>query len=975
MENRTKNSSLLSKWKNREDKIPAAQLITKAPEDAIIPLSSGQQRIWFLQQLYPENPFYNYSESLAFEGELNVDHLKKSVEQLFLDNEILRSFYPVLDGRPVLKISDIFSDVEEYDFSDFTDDKASAKIDKIMREQSAGIFNLARPGLVRVSLLKRNADSHILFFTMHHIIIDEWSIGILKEQLASNYLKLSEGLNLEPHNPIVRFSDYAHWERTKNIDKAQFDYWKDILSDDIPILNLHTDFIRPVRPAFKGKQYTQYLSAKLSTQILGLSKNLETTPFVFLLTVYYVLLQRYSGQEDILVGTPVSNRSVKSLENILGFFIDTVVLRNKVDTSLSFTELLKIVKKNTLDAFSHKEVPFDVLVKELKVERSLAINPFFQVMFLYHPETKTPSFGNNVRLAEQAEFDTEVAKFDLTLSISESEGLLALTFEYDTDLFEELTIARFLEHYQVLLKGITENPDVLIGKLPMLTENEKDFFLEQPVSSHNHFSSYPAIHHVIEDVCKTFAKNTAVSYKNQSLTYEELDSKASKLALSILGKTKKRNEIVGLCMEKSVDMIVGLFAIIKAGCAYLPIDPKYPLERLSFILEDAQCGIIVTQSSLNTLFEDLNNEIIAIDHIDQAAMTSDVEMPKVNEEDIAYVIYTSGSTGKPKGVPITHKNIINSTAGRLAFYSNSPDAFLLMSSISFDSSKAGIFWTLCTGGNLIITENRIEQDISKIETLIEKHAVTHTLMLPSLYKLILEHGTPLKLGSLNTVMVAGEACTPSICDMHFDKLPNVNLYNEYGPTEATVWCIAHQIEKNDNFGTVPIGKAVANAKIYLLDKNLNLLPYGAVGEIYVGGPGLAKEYINRPELSAKAFIANPYNHASDERIYRTGDLGRFRSDGAIEFLGRADHQVKIRGFRVELDEIEKAISINSTITNVVVVVEESRETIDMIDIGDLSDTKASVSVLKQHLSSTELNELLNAVELLKTERDGHFSQK
>ena len=975
MENRTKNSSLLSKWKNREDKVPVAPIITKAPDDATIPLSSGQQRIWFLQQLYPDNPFYNYSESLAFEGSLNVDHLKISIQQLFLDNEILRSFYPVLDGRPVLKVSNNLSDVRELDFSDFTDDKASAEIDKIMREQSASVFNLASSGLVKVSLLKRNAKSFILFFTIHHIIIDEWSMGILKEQLGSNYRKLSEGLNLENQSSIVRFSDYAYWERNKNIDTVQLDYWKGILSDEIPILNLQTDYNRPVTPAFKGKQYTHYLSAKRSSHILALTKKLETTPFVFLLTVYYILLQRYSGQEDILVGTPVSNRSVKSLENILGFFIDTVVLRNKVDTSLSFSELVKIVKKNTLDAFANKEVPFDALVKELKVERSLAINPFFQVMFLYHPETKTPSFGDKVRLAEQAEFDTEVAKFDLTLSISESEGLLALTFEYDTNLFEESTIARFLEHYQVLLNGITENPEVSIGKLPLLTENEKDFFLEKPTSYSNQFSSYNAIHHVMEDVCKTFAQNTAVSYKNQSLTYEELDSKASKLALSILKKTKKRNEIVGLCVDKSVDMIVGLLAILKAGCAYLPIDPKYPLERLSFILEDAHCDIIVTHSTLNALFEDSDNEIIAVDHMDQAAIASAVEMPKVNEEDIAYVIYTSGSTGKPKGVPISHKNIINSTAGRLAFYPNNPDAFLLMSSISFDSSKAGIFWTLCTGGNLIITENRIEQDISKIETLIEKHAVTHTLMLPSLYKLFLEHGTPSKLGSLNTVMVAGEACFRSLCDMHFDRLPNVNLYNEYGPTEATVWCIAHQIEKSDNSGIIPIGKAVADAKAYLLDKNLKLVPYGAVGEIYIGGPGLAKGYINRAELSERAFITNPYGIGSAEKIYKTGDLGRFRSDGAIEFLGRADHQVKIRGFRVELDEIEKAISINNSVTNVVVMVEESREAIDMIDIGDLSDSKALVTILKQHLSNTELNELLNAVEFLKTERDDHLMEK
>ena len=651
------------------------------------------------------------------------------------------------------------------------------------------------------------------------------------------------------------------------------------------------------------------------------------------------------------------------------------MLRNKVDSSLSFLELIKSLKKNTLEAFSHKDVPFETLVKELKVERSLAINPFFQVMFLYHPEAKAPSFGSSVRLANQKEFDTEVAKFDLTMSISESRGQFALTFEYDTDLFEESTIAQFLEHYQILLKGIVENPNEAICKLPMLAESEKDFFLVKPVESDNHFSSYQAIHNIIEDVSKTFAKNTAVSFKDESLTYEELESRANKLASVILEKTKKYNEIVGLCIDKSVDMIVGLLAILKAGCSYLPIDPKYPSERLSFILEDAKCDIIVTHSSLNALFGELNNEIIVVDHIAQSGTAPDIKMPEVCEDDIAYVIYTSGSTGKPKGVPITHKNIINSTAGRLEFYPNSPDAFLLMSSISFDSSKAGIFWTLCTGGNLIITENRIEQDISKVENLIAKHAITHTLMLPSLYKLILEHGTLSKLVSLNTVMVAGEASSPSMCKMHFDRVPNVNLYNEYGPTEATVWCIAHQIGKNDIARIVPIGKAVADAKVYLLDKNLNLVPNGAVGEIYIGGPGLAKGYINRTDLSEKAFITNPYGSESNEKIYKTGDLGRYRKDGAIEFLGRADHQVKIRGFRIELDEVEKAILSNHMITDVVAMVEEPGEAIDIVDIENITDSKALVTILREYLSNTELNELVSAVEFLKTERDGHLLQK
>lgn len=963
MESENKNSSLLSRWKNKEGKTLDTTSIPKAPENSVIPLSSGQQRIWFLQQLYPKNPFYNYSESLSFEGELNVNYLKQSLHQVLLNNEILRSYYPIVNGRPILKVSDDMPDVKEFDFGKLTEDAAAKEIDQLMREQSATLFDLASPSLLKISLFKQDAKRHILFFTMHHVIIDEWSISLLKDQLANNYARLTQGLNLEVKKAGIEFSDYAYWQRNEGIDSGQLDYWKDKLAGEIPILNLQTDFSRPIQPLFRGKQFTQELSPQLSSDILGLTKKMETTPFVFLLSVYYVLLQRYSGQNDILVGTPISNRSARSLENLFGFFIDTVVLRNKLDTSLSFSEFVQKIKKNTFEAFSNKDVPFDTLVKELKVERSLSINPFFQVMFLYHPESEKPSFGNDVRLTEQSEFDTEVAKFDLTLSISESNGLLSLTFEYDTDLFEESTIAGLLEHYKILLQGIFLNPNLTIAEIPMLTKREEEIFLEEFVPANDHFSAYTGIHHIIEDVCQNLGDKTALTFKDNSITYRDLEKKAELLAKHILEKTKKRNEIVGLCMGRSLDMIVGMFAVLKAGCAYLPIDPNYPVERLDFILKDAECGVIVTENSLTKLFENSGKELLTTDQIELLDVSSVTELPIVREDDIAYVIYTSGSTGQPKGVPITHKNIINSTAGRLAFYPKNPDAFLLMSSISFDSSKAGIFWTLCTGGNLVITESRIEQDISKIEDLINEHSISHTLMLPSLYKLLLEHAAVSRIDCLSTVMVAGEACPASLCDMHFEKLPKVKLYNEYGPTEATVWCIAHTIEKSDGAKGVPIGKAVANAKVYLLNENLNLVPFGAVGEIYIGGPGLATAYINKPQLTEKAFIINSFGNGPSEKLYKTGDLGRYRKDGAIEFLGRLDHQVKIRGFRIELDEIEKVILDDSSVTDVVAMVEESRDSVDFIEIHDFSDSVELTKLLKQYLSDIELNELLSSERL------------
>ncbi|WP_209399748.1 amino acid adenylation domain-containing protein [Pseudozobellia sp. WGM2] len=970
MENKAGNSSLLNRWKNRDKDKNLISVIPKAPEDVDIPLSRGQQRIWFLQQLYPDNPFYNYSELICFEGNLNVEYLKASLNRIFQDHEILRSFYPMVNGNPVLRISHKLPEIQDTDLSGFEEESAQSKLDQLLTKQSRTVFDLSSPGLLKISLIRTNADKYVLFFTMHHIIVDEWSIGILKQHLASHYKTLSKGNELQVSNAETQYRDYAYWQSKQSIKSDELAYWKNTLSGELPVLDMQTDQKRKASPLFNGGQITRKLSSELSSDVLGLAKKMETTPFIFLLSVYYILLKRYTGQDDILIGTPISNRSTKSLENIFGFFIDTIVLRNHIDSSLSIKQLVQHIKKNTLEAFAHKNVPFDVLVKELKVDRSLSINPFFQIMFLYHPQEEVPTFGDEVLISDETEFDTKVAKFDLTLSVSEKDGQLSLTFEYDSDLYFETTIVRMLEHYELLLRGVLNDSNSTVKELPMLTDIEKSIFYDTTYGGENIFSSYRAVHRIIDDIGKRFPSKIAVTYKNESITYEELNHRADKIAQIIFNSTSRKNEIIGLCLDRSIDMIVGLLGILKAGCAYLPIDPNYPLERLNFVLEDAQCNCLVSDSSLSPVFEGQEKILIYLDELlGEDSKISDVDLPEVSRDDLAYVIYTSGSSGQPKGVPISHDNIINSTAGRLSFYPENPEAFLLMSSISFDSSKAGIFWTLCTGGNLIVTENRIEQDISQIENIIETNGVTHTLMLPTLYDLVLQHATPSKIASLNTVIVAGEACNASMCNRHFTITAEINtkLYNEYGPTEATVWCTAFEV-KSDTISTViPIGKPVASAAIYLVDKNLNLVPFGAVGEIYVSGPGLAKGYINRPELSKEAFIDNPFETNGSSKLYKTGDLGRYRSDGCIEFLGRVDQQIKLRGYRIELEEVEKAISLNNGITGVVAFVEEVKASEKVKNTVDYNDPEAFSNFLKKSLTKKELNELLASVEKLNVE--------
>lgn len=942
-----KTQRLLDKWKHSDKKKSLQASISKAPSGVSVPLTSGQQRLWFLQRLLPENPVYNYSESFLLTGKLNQSAFAHSVKQVFEDNSILRSTYPYKDDKPIQVINDgLEVPLNRIDLShESSEDREKRKVEALMSDALRS-FSLDEFPLVRTTLIKLSETEHVFLMTMHHIIFDKWSMDLFLKALGDEYRAfVSNETTLKAENDL-QFSDYAFWQRGKALDAAKVDYWKTKLGGEIPTLDLPTDYPQPPRPSYKGTSYRSQFSEDLSKRVLDLSKTLETTPYVLLLSVYYLLLHKYSGQKDILVGSPISHRINKALENIIGFFDETIVLRTTVIPEITFADFVKKVRETTLEAFANKDVPFEVLVKELSPQRSLSANPFFRVMFIYHSVQKSPSFGSGLELSHSF-FNPGVSKFDLTLYVANEEGKLSSGFEYASDIFKESTIIQFQEHLTLLLEAITANPDQKILDIDMLTTKERNFFFQVPDPSIGSFKDFHGLHHIIESVGKICPHQMAVTFKNESITYQTLNEKADTLAAAILKHTKNRNEIIGLSVDRSLDMIIGLLGILKAGCGYVPLDPNYPKDRLDFILKDAECNLLITQTFLEKSFEGSGQQILCIDAIETSKDDSVPSFPLVREDDIAYIIYTSGSTGMPKGVPISHKNIINSTAGRLDFYTENPDVFLLMSSISFDSSKAGIFWTLCTGGNLVITEKQAEQDIAHIEGLIKKHSVTHTLMLPSLYKLILEHGSVSNLTSLKAVIVAGEACLPSLRDLHFDKLAHVNLYNEYGPTEATVWCTAYHIKESDA-KVVPIGIPVANARIYLLNENLGIVPFGAVGDIYVGGPGVTSGYINRPELTEKVFVNNPFSNIANDLLYKTGDRGRYDQNGNIEFLGRIDEQVKIRGFRIELDEVEKAILKNRAVNNVVVLVEEKGSTTRLIAFVETS-VELNVMAIKTDL--------------------------
>lgn len=967
-------NSLLSKWKQHQ-KVTAPAGINRAPLDAPIPPSRGQQRLWFLQQLYPNSSVYNYSEMYTFKGRLQPEILKKSLQRIWSAHTIFKTSFRVEDGSLLQKTnSSLIISVQDYDISELPPGKKESEKMNILMADAGKPFYLDQPPLIRSTLIKVSSSEWVLLVTLHHIITDKWSMGVFREELARNYKNLCSRTAVAETLPAIQFSDYAYWQQQQQLNTEQLAYWKEKLSGEIPNLELPTKNRPDKHNTFQGETHIQYYSKALSTKIIDLSRQLFTTPYVFLLAVYYLMLYRYSGQNDILIGSPISNRKEKILENLIGFFDETIVLRTAIPEGRSFADLVKKVNETAMGAFSNMDITFDQLIKELKPERIPGKNPLFRTMFIYHDVPPSVSFGPEVEFSYNF-INSGVAKFDLTLYISNNKGHLSSSFEYATDLFDRSTIIQFQDHFKMLLEGIAENPSQVLEKIPMQTPREQEFFNSADNRPEGPFQQYDNIHTIFGKIAAQQPDHPAVAVGKSTVTYKELNEQADRIAQGIIKHTNGERKIIGLCADRSVEMISGLLGILKSGCAYLPIDPAYPAKRVDFMLQDSEVPVVLSQKPFQSDFKQGRSTVLLIEELVQEEITTPLSIPKVEKHHGAYVIYTSGSTGNPKGVPITHGNILNSTEGRLLFYTDNPKSFLLMSSISFDSSKAGIYWTLCTGGTLVIAENRLEQDMDKMEEVISANAITHTLMLPSLYKLILEHTDNDRLQSLSTVIVAGEACPAILPALHFEKHPNVTLYNEYGPTEATVWCIAHQIKKEDSFAAVPIGKPVANAEIYLLNKHLDRVPYGSRGEIYIGGPGLSGCYLNRSDLTRTTYITNPFKSGDTEKLYRTGDLGRYGKDGIIEFYGRADQQIKIRGFRVEPDEIVKVISEFTGIKEAVVIVEETGSKLYVAEKKAAPETRELLELIEKRQIQQEVEALLDKLQSLSSQEKEYLLQQ
>lgn len=907
--------------------VPDAQTIPK--RDITIPaeLSFAQQRLWFLDELTPGNAAYAFCNIVRFNGEVNVACLEQSFNEIIKRHENLRTTFKVNQGIPYQDILDVIKlPFPKIDLIDVKEPEKEDELQKIALSDARKPFDLSNGPMIRTSFVKLTNEKSAVVITMHHIVYDGWSLSVLFKELKQFYELFIQNKKNDITPLNIQYADFAIWQRkeleTPNMQK-QFKYWENALTGQLPTLTLPADKKRAVIPDFSGAMEWFYLSKNLTQAIENLARREDCTLFMVLLAAFNILLSRYSGIKDIIVGTPIANRNRKDIEGLIGFFINSLVMRTSLEGDIGFCELLERVKDASSHAYENQDFPFEKLVEDLNISRIAGQNPIFQTMFALQNTPPPPNNISGIGM-EIEEVDNGTAVFDITLSMYEDEKGLNGYFEYSKELFDQSTIARIISSFICLLEDITENPEKEIKKLNVINKNSYNEIIYDWNSKETEFSKKDFIYDSIDLFSQNKPNAIAIATSTQTYTYKELNDNASKLANILIAKGVKNNDFIGVCLNRSFETFVSILAVMKAGAAYLPLDPAYPKERLSFMLSDTQAKIVITNKDLTDNLPTNENENIFIDDVLISTNNSPIETPKISRstKDTAYIIYTSGSTGKPKGVLVSHKNLVHSTTVRQEYYQSPVTSFLLMSSFSFDSSVAGIFWTLCDGGTLVLPENGQEKDIFEVAKLVKKNHVSHMLSLPSVYSLLISSASPEDIKSLKIVCVAGEECPSSLVEKHFKILPKTRLFNEYGPTEGTVWSTVYECDAENIPNIIPIGFPIANMKIYILDEDLNVLPIGVPGEIYISGEGITQGYLHQEKLTQEKFITNPFDQ-KNPIMYKSGDVAKYHVNGSIEFLGRIDDQVKVRGYRIELGEVEKEVLKNNKIRQCVAIVDKT----------------------------------------------------
>ena len=923
-----------------------------------LPLSYTQEGLWFLSQVEPDNPFYNLSAAFSFQGKLDISILKKSLNKIVSRHEILRTHIVKKEDRAVQIINTNSTiNLQVINLKTYPLHSQSAEVKKIAAKISQQPFDLANDYLLRFTLLQLAEDNHVLLITIHHIITDGYSWGILIKEIGKCYQSVSDNEPLPFQELSIQYGDYTLWQREqleeKKLDKL-VNYWKQQLAGIPPLLELPCDRPRPAIQSYQGNTKSNYLSPELTQKLKQLSQASNTSLFMTLEAAFAVLLHRYSRQSDIVIGSPIANRNLPELEKLIGFFANNLVLRHQFTEGMTFQELLTQVRQTTLEGYEHQELPFGKMVDELQPERDLSRNPLFQVVLSLQnapfPSLELP----DLNLTPVVNFNTGTARFDLEVNFWEEKDGLKGDWLYSTDLFNAATIDRMMGHFQILLEGIVTNPDSQVSQLPLITRSEYQLLTEW----NNNTVEYPrhkCIHQLFEEQVAKTPDAVAVKFEEQELTYKELNQRANQLANYLQTLGIKADSLVGICVKRSLETIVGILGILKAGGAYVPLDISYPSERISFMLDDTKLSVLLTQESLLDALPKNKAKVVCLDR-DRAIINQESQANldvNLTADNLAYLMYTSGSTGKPKGVQVVHRGVVR-LVKEANYVDLSPEEIILqLAPISFDASTLEIWGSMLNGGKLILFPADTPS-LADLGQIIQQEQITTMWLTASLFHLMVDEQLE-ALKPLRQLLAGGDVLSvPHV--KRFLAAARANgglpiLINGYGPTENTTFTCCYQITKDTDFNnSIPIGRPINNTQVYILDSHLQLVPVGVPGELYVGGDGLARGYLNCDDLTQEKFIPNPFTVISkqlsvlkdtpadinsyqstinnqpltinNERLYKTGDLVRYLPDGNIEFLGRIDNQVKIRGFRIELGEIEAAVAQHPNVKENVVILRE-----------------------------------------------------
>jgi len=939
-----------------QDKNRAAEralTIPKRDPNAPLPLSFSQQRLWFLEQLQPGLTAYNNSSTFRLNGRLNVQALQQSLTEILRRHESLRTTFTQINGEPqqVINPPCIFPLPIE-DLSLLPMAQWATEIEQRVTAESQRPFNLTQDLMRRAQLLRFHEQEHVLILTSHHIASDAWSTGIFWRELRSLYGAFSAEKSSPLPDLPVQYADYTLWQRQslqgQRLEK-QLAYWRQQLAHMPPPLSLPAKSPTLSAPTMRGAQHTFQFNRQLTHDLRTLSSREGATLFMILLASFQTLLYRYTGQEDMLIGTPIAGRNQAEIEDLVGFFVNTLVLRADITGNPTFRVLLQRVRKMALSAYEHQELPFEKLVDELAPERNLNRHPIIQVTFALrntpHQVRDLPGLS-----VQPLTIESKVAKFELALFLSETAQGLTGRIEYAADLFEPATIQQMADHFCTLVASIVADPDQRVGVMPMLNAAERHQLLDEWNQTQTDYPRYSTIHELFEAQVEQTPDAVAVIFADEQLSYRKLNARANQLAHYLHQQGAGAETVVGICLERSIEWVIGLLAILKLGAAYLPLDPADPPARLAAILESAQSLFLLTETAHQWPLYNPNRKQICLDRgrveIDQA---SSENLPAIgNGESLAYVMYTSGSTGQPKGVAIPHRAVNRLVLNTNYIALDAHDVVAQAANCAFDATTFEIWGALLHGARLVILPKENVLAPQALVDSITHYGITTIFLTTALLNHVVQT-IPNAFQNVRNLLFGGEAVDPQSIAELLREGPPSRLLHVYGPTETTTFTTWHHVRSiAENAHTVPIGRPIANTQVYILDQNMQAVPVGIVGELYASGDGVAQGYLNQPSATAEKFIANPFGTS---RLYKTGDRARFLADGNIEFIGRSDFQVKIRGFRIEMGEIEFALRQHPALQACVVVAHQNAK-------GDKQIIAYCVPTAPTIVTSSELAQFL-----------------